>query len=146
MNIVSSVLALAIACLMFQLALSAPFSQVKDQLEDKDAKMTATDKLLNTLQHLLERKAMKMALKQVLATKQGKSTNWVYPPLNKVKSEGSEEERPDESPMQKAARKHFKISEPGTGPVLNHPLDISDTGLDSRIVETLINELMSSAK
>ena len=141
MNIVSSVLALAITCSVFVLALSAPLSQVKD------VKVTAqTDKLLNTLQRLLERKAITMALKQVLATKQGKNTNWVYPPLNKVKSESSEEEKPDGSPMEKAARRHFEMSEPGTGPILNHPLDITDTGLDHKIMETLINELMSSAK
>ena len=73
MNIASSVLALAITCLVFELALSAPHSQVKDQLEDEDAKVTATDKLLNTLQLLFKGEkshAATMALKQVLATKQ----------------------------------------------------------------------------
>ena len=144
MNIVSSLLVLAITCLVFELTSSAPLGQVEDQLQlDKDA---ANDKLLNTLKLLLERRAIRMAINQVLATEQGKSTNWIYPPLNKIKSEGSEEEEPDESPMKKAARKHFKISEPGTGPILNHPLKIIDTGLDRDTIETLIDELMSTAK
>ena len=87
-----------------------------------------------------------MAISQVLATEQGKNTNWIYPPLNNVKSEGSEEEESDESPMKKAARKHFKVSEPDTGPILNHPLKIIDTGLDKDTIETLIKELLSTAE
>ena len=89
-----------------------------------------------------------MAFNQVLVAEQGKSANWVYRPLlSKVKSEGSEGGEPDdEYPMKKAVRKHFKVSKPGTGPILNHPLDISDTGLDRDTIEALINELLSTDK
>ena len=149
MNIVSTVTALAILYLAFELTSSAPLSQVEDQsVRGKATEVAANDKLLNALQLLLERRAMRMAFNQVLAAEQGKSANWVYPPLiSKVKSEGSEEREPDdESPMKKAAHKHFKISEPGTGPILNHPLDITDTGLDRDTIDTLINELLSTDK
>jgi hypothetical protein len=122
--------------------------QIRDL--DRDAEMTASsEKLLNTLRLLLERRAMRTVINQVLASEQGKSGEWVYPPLSKVKLEGSEEEEGDDgSPMKKAERKHFRISEPGTGPVLNHPLStIIDTGLDrDTVIEALINELTSTVK
>ena len=139
MNIVSSVLALAILSLVLGFASSAPLSEVKDQV-DKEAKVTAADKLLNALQLLLEKRAMTMAINQ-LTREQGNA--WKYPPLIKVESENSNEEEP--SPMKKAAHRHFEVSEPGTGPILNHPLNI-DMGVDRKTIESLINELMSSAK
>ena len=151
-TISSSILALAIACLVFELTYSAPLSQVERQIRDvdRDAKVAASSKkLLRTLRLLLERRVMEMAIDQVLATGQGKSSDWVYLPLSKVKSEGSEEEEEesDGSPMDKAKRKHFKVSEPGTGPVLNHPLSNIDAGLDrDTMIEALINELMATAK
>ena len=147
MNIVSSLLALAVACLVFKASSSAPPGE---QLRDKDATgATLNDDLLRTLQHLLERKAARMLISQVLATEQGgKRANWMYPPLSKVESEDSEGEESDSgSPMKKAARKHFEVSKPGTGPILNHPLDNSDTGLDrDTIIETLIKKLISKTK
>ena len=102
--------------------------------------MTVYDRLLNSLQRLLEKKAMTMAINR-LTNKQ--SNAWKYPPLIKIETDDSEEEEP--SPMKKAAHRHFKVSEPGTGPILNHPLN-NDVGLDRKSIETFINELMSSSK
>ena len=141
----SSILALVIACSVFELTSSAPLGQVERQIRDVDR----DDKLLRTLRLLLEKRVVEMAINQGLATGQGKSSDWVYPPLmSKVKLEGSqeEEEETDGSPMDKAKRKHFEISEPGTGPVLNHPLSIIDTGADrDTMIEALI-KLMATAK
>ena len=142
----SSILALVIACSVFELTSSAPLGQVERQIRDVDR----DDKLLRTLRLLLEKRVVEMAINQGLATGQGKSSDWVYPPLmSKVKSEGSQEEEEKEtdgSPMDKAKRKHFEISEPGTGPVLNHPLSIIDTGVDrDTMIEALI-KLMATAK
>ena len=144
----SSILALVIACSVFELTSSAPLGQVERQTRDVDRDAKVSNKLLSTLQHLLERRVVEMAINQGLATGQGKSSDWVYPPLSKVKSEGSqeEEEETDGSPMDKAKRKHFEVSEPGTGPVLNHPLNIIDAGSDrDTMIEALI-KLMATAK
>ena len=144
----SSILALVIACSVFELTSSAPLGQVERQIRDVDRDAQVSDKLLRTLRLLLERRVVEMAINRGLATGQGKSSDWVYPPLSKVKSEGSQEEEKgtDGSPMDKAKRKHFEVSEPGTGPVLNHPLDI-DAGSDrDTMIEALIKELMATAK
>lgn len=132
MAVVSFVLTLAVSSLLIGMTSSAPL-QVGKQDRDAEAEAEADKKLMNALKHLLEKKAMVMGLNQ-LSSDQA----WKYPP--RVDSQRREEL----SPSEKAARRHFELSEPGTGPILNHPLSI-DAGrmFDKKTVEALVNQLLS---
>ena len=138
MNIFSTVLALAVVCLVVEFTSPAPLSRRKER--DRDAKKSVTDKLLDKLQLLLEKRAMTMAINKVLATKEDKT--WQYPP-QLIQAESNKSK--GETPMKKAARRHFKVSEPGTGPILNLPQS-HRMGSDRETMEILLGELMSAVK
>ena len=123
-SLVSLVLTLTISCAMIGIATSAP---AKEKREERDLEAT-TDSFLNVLRLLTDKKALAMALDQLSEVDNQGGTAWNYP-LRIAEL----------TPNEKAKRRHFKVSEPGTGPVLNHPL----SGVDSETVRALIDQMLS---
>lgn len=141
MATVSLFMALAVFCLVIGLTSSAPL-QVMKQDRDRDVAEVAAEKLMNTLQLLVNKKAEALAIQQLKrhVSDQGKLGVTLPSWLN------LRELRKYFSPMMKAARRHFHVSEPGTGPILNHPLT-TNTGtkkFNKKTVLALINQLFSS--
>lgn len=119
------ILALTISCSVIGTTLSAPL-RVERDLEDR---------FDDTLQLLANKKALAMVINRIAwKVSQQKSKAWKYPPP----MESEEEVEEKLSPSEKAARRHFEISEPGTGPILNHPLG---KGMGKKAVEKLIQLL-----
>ena len=126
-------LSLTIACLMVEPALSVP---LKVGPVDKDLK-AAKDRFSDVLQLLSDKKSLAMAI-DFLSSKvsqQGLNT-WKYPP--QIESDKDEEKKL--SPSEKAIRKHFEVSEPGTGPVLNHPLGKGAADAVLKLLHQLLSE------
>lgn len=135
---VSFVMALAVSSLVIGMTSSAPL-RVKKEDRNRDTKV-AEEKLMNTLQHLMGKKTEAMAINELRKAVSDQGKTWSYPP-QLVESQ----RRKHLSPMMKAAHRHFHVSEPDTGPILNHPLDI-DVGTktsDEEAVQALINQLFS---
>ena len=104
------ILALTIFCSVIGTSLSAP-------LQVGPVKRDLKDRFDDILQLLADKKALSMAIGNNFfgreISQQG-SKSWKYPP--RMETEG------ELSPSETAARRHFEVSEPGTGPILNHPL------------------------
>ena len=123
------VLALTISCSVIVTTLSAPL-QVGPVDEDFE------DRFDDALKLLAAKKALSMGFKRSAweVSQQG-SNSWHYPPQMESEDEVEESQL---SPSEKAAHRHFEVSEPGTGPILNHPLG---KGTRKKAVERLIQLL-----
>ena len=135
--LVSFALVLAVSFSVIGTTSSAPHHSERENRQDVDA---ATKKFIKVFQLLSQKKAVAKAMSELDAKEQGSDSVWQFPP--KIEAE---ERSP--SPSDKAARRHFKVSEPGTGPILNHPLN-TGTGvrMDEKDIQTLIDQLLSAVE
>ena len=131
---------LAILISMTGTSTSAP---VQTERGKRDVNVeAATDRLINALRlkFLMDKKSVAKAAMSDRVMEQDSGT-WKYPPLSDMETQEVDED--DLTPGEKAARRHFEISEPGTGPVLNHPLNNDNVKVDKKTVLALIDQLLT---
>ena len=131
-SLLSILFTLTVSFVIIGVVISAPTKAKREERESK----AATDNFINALRLLMNKKEAAMALSQLSSEVEDQDgTAWRYPVIE-------ETDRDRLSPSERAARRHFQISEPGTGPILNHPLS-SEVGVDRQTLKALIDQLLS---
>ena len=127
-SLLSILFTLTISFAIIGVVISAPAKARREKRESE----ASTESFVRALANLLNNKEAAMALSQLSSeVERQDGTTWRYPAME-------ESDRDRLSPSEKAARRHFKVSEPGTGPILNHP----EVGVDQTL-RALIKQLLS---
>ena len=128
-SLLSILFTLTISFAIIGVVISAPAKAKREKRESE----ASTDSFVRALTHLLNNKEAAMALSQLSSEVEGQDgTTWRYPAMKE-----SDEDRL--TPSEKAARRHFEVSEPGTGDILNHP----EVGADRQTLTALVEQLLS---